>query len=342
VSGDWILVETLSGDVAEATVIGLGERPKEWASLSRALPTKSAHTAARSAIASAARSGSDATFPVSHTGDVVVARPILGTDGVVHGLRLWHGPGDAVPTRWPVTGAFDWSASTRVLGLTPDMRTLFGQDADRTSFTGPELFRSIIHFDGALEFVSLTLRDGPGHSWVGSLTVASATGSLPVRSAMRSVANPDGPSWRGIMFELDVPLDPPTPSVESVALESLSRGSDTAIALVDLAKMRLVRWVTDPVPGIAWKGVRDQRDTPHPDDIERIVASARAFYAGATESALPGIRLRRLDGGWTVVDARATLFPVADGPKLLLAELKTVGHSDEPDPVPPTDTGYPT
>ncbi|MGU3437828.1 GAF domain-containing protein [Actinomycetes bacterium M1A6_2h] len=341
-SGDWILVETLTGDPADATVIGIGGRDKEWASLPRALPSKSAHTAARSAIASAARSGSDATSPVAGTGDVVVARPVSNTTGTVHGMRLWHGPGDAVPDTWPAAGAFDWSASTRELGLTPGMRALFGLDADRTTFTGPELFRSVAHFDGALDFVSTTLRDGPGLSWVGSLTVASAAGALPVRSAMRSVADPDGPSWRGIMFELNGPLDPPRPSVESVALEALSRASDTAIALVDLEKMRLVRWVTDPVPDIAWKGVRDQRDTPHPDDIDRIVESVRTFYRGATESALPAVRLRRLDGGWTVVDARATLFPVADGPKLLLAELRTVGHTDEPDPVPPTDTGYPT
>ncbi|GGF96068.1 hypothetical protein GCM10007304_07530 [Rhodococcoides trifolii] len=342
-SGVWIFVETLCGDPAQATVVGLGERDKEWASLTRAVPSKGAYAAAVPAITRCVETASNATVAISGTDDCIVARPALGPQGTVHGVVLWHGPADAVPASWPAAAGFDWSSETREVRLARELRALLGLDDTRPSITMAEAFQSVIEFDdGALGFMSATLRRASDNKWIGSLTVRTGDGPMPVRTAMRSLSAPDESYWRAVTFESRRPAVPSTRLVESLALEALSRNSDTAVALIDLEKVRIVRWITEPIPNIAWKGVRDQRDTPHPDDVDRIVTSIRTFYRGSTESDLGRIRLRRLGGGWTVVDARATLVSVPDGPGLLLAEFRTIGFSDDPDPVPPTDTGYQT
>ena len=77
----------------------------------------------------------------------------------------------------------------------------------------------------------------------------------------------------------------------------------------------------------------------NPSDIARIVSAYRRMHEWADHrTEIPGVRLRRVDGGWTVVDLRATRVP---GQRFLMVEFQPVGFSDEDDPVPPTDTGYP-
>ncbi|QHE73470.1 hypothetical protein GFS60_07130 (plasmid) [Rhodococcus sp. WAY2] len=107
--------------------------------------------------------------------------------------------------------------------------------------------------------------------------------------------------------------------------------------------MRLIDWITDPIPQIQWKGIVDNRDTPHPDDVQRIFHTAGQVFGGHTpRGEVKGIRLRRFGGGWTVVDASGGVLPAArDGPLLALVQFDITGTSIEPDPVPPTDDGHP-
>ncbi len=87
---------------------------------------------------------------------------------------------------------------------------------------------------------------------------------------------------------------------------------------------RLISWFTDPVPGIQWKGTHDERDTPHPDDVVRIFQTMERLKAGVGKHAeIPGVRLRRLDGGWTIIDSRITVIPTT-GPMMILAEMTPI------------------
>jgi len=38
---------------------------------------------------------------------------------------------------------------------------------------------------------------------------------------------------------------------------------------------------------------------------------------------IPGVRLRRLDGGWTIIDSRITVIPTT-GPMMILAEMTQI------------------
>jgi len=101
---------------------------------------------------------------------------------------------------------------------------------------------------------------------------------------------------------------------------------------MDVDQARIIAWITDPIPGIQRKGVTDDRDTAPPEDMERIFASFGRFKDGATEVHVPGVRLRRLDGGWTTVDGRATLIPKAAGLLVVLVALTPVLEPTGPTP----------
>ncbi len=50
---------------------------------------------------------------------------------------------------------------------------------------------------------------------------------------------------------------------------------------------------------------------------------------GGKHAEIPGVRLRRLGGGWTVIDSRITVIPTT-GPMMVLAEMTPVeGASSE-------------
>lgn len=86
----------------------------------------------------------------------------------------------------------------------------------------------------------------------------------------------------------------------------------------------------------------DNRDAPHPDDVKRIFEAVAEVFTGKTDRAeVANIRLRRFGGGWTVVNGSGAVIRHEGGPQLGLIEMKVIGESDEPDPVPATDPGHP-
>ncbi len=49
----------------------------------------------------------------------------------------------------------------------------------------------------------------------------------------------------------------------------------------------------------------------------------RLSTGGEKSATIPGVRLRRLEGGWTVVNSRVTVIPTT-GPVMVLAEMTPV------------------
>ncbi len=142
-----------------------------------------------------------------------------------------------------------------------------------------------------------------------------------VHLAMRSMPAPHQHAWR-----VTDTVTPAEPTLDSVAFAAAMAGrAPTAVALMDVEQARLINWFTDPVPGIQWKGTQDDRDTPHPDDVVRIFQTMQRLRTGGEKTAaIPGVRLRRLQGGWTVVESRITVIPTT-GPMMVLAEMTPVG-----------------
>ncbi|OZC52816.1 hypothetical protein CH289_11025 [Rhodococcus sp. RS1C4] len=350
----WMLVETLHQD--RATLVSLGGRLREMSSLPRAVRSTVGGRSSAQVWAEVARSidvvrehatSRDVTIPTGSGRTRVVLHPVVGPSGAVHGIALWVGDAEsAVPQRPEDALAVTFESERRAFVVDADCLRALATDLPsdiRTSFTSPEVFRKI-DVDDAVGAIGALLQPAPddGATWTG---LASTT-HLPGVSRLDLVftADDDGSTWRGLVHAVESETVA-QPRLETAAFAALGQVSpQMALVLMDVTHNRLIRWLTDPVPQIQWKGIVDDRDTPHPDDVTRIFAAASGMYAGTeTSTSVDGIRLRRIGGGWTVVDARAALLPrEKSSPRLMLVQMTVVGHTDDPDPVPVDDTGHPS
>ncbi len=225
------------------------------------------------------------------------------------------------------------SAELRLIELNAEVRDP-AEDypfAGRMSLTAPEAFSHVVRFDAAMSLIAKVLESVPEDRWEGTATVYGPRTLRTVHLAMRSMPAPRQQAWRGLIHDVTDAVPPAAPTLDSVALAAMTAGRAlTAVALMDVSQARLISWFTDPVPGIQWKGTHDERDTPHPDDVVRIFQTMERLKAGGGKHAeIPGVRLRRLGGGWTVIDSRITVIPTT-GPMMVLAEMTPVeGTSSE-------------
>lgn len=273
----------------------------------------------------------------------LILEPIIGPTEV-HGVQLWIGPSTSEPQTSPATAlAFDWDSTLRLVELPATLPDLFSADvvaSDRRTFTAPEALRYMSVDDG-LGLISRVLEPHAGSTWNGLARVRGSAGRTGVAHLVLA-AQQDNQVWRGLLH--DVSANSPLPrSLESAALAAMSQVAlSTHIVLMDLSRMRLIQWITDPPTGIQWKGMVDNRDAPHPDDVKRIFEAVAEVFTGKTDRAeVANIRLRRFGGGWTVVNGSGAVIRHEGGPQLGLIEMKVIGESDEPDPVPATDPGHP-
>ncbi len=339
-AGASLLIETLLPG-AEPTVLADHGAPRAWASLPRVGGTRATADRVRAIVAAvydSMRPMNVVLGPRNTHRFRVAATPVIGPSGAVHAVQLWTGPPDTDPPRPANVAAIEWSATSRLIELAAEIR----EPAEDYSFTGrasltaPEAFRHVARFDAAMSLIAKVLEPAPEDRWEGTATVNGPRTLRTVHLAMRSMPAPHQQAWRGLIHDVTDTVSPAQPTLDSVALAAMSAGrSPTAVALMDVSQARLISWFTDPVPGIQWKGTQDDRDTPHPDDVVRIFQAMQHLRGGnETSAAVPGVRLRRLEGGWTVIDGRITVIPTT-GPMMVLAEMTPVdslpdGRTPEP------------
>jgi len=335
VPGASLLIETLLPG-AEPTVLTDHGAPRAWAPLPRIGGTRATADRVRAIVAAVYDSGRPLNVVVGPRDKHrfrVSATPVLGSSGAVHAVQLWTGKPDAAPQGPPNVAAIEWSATSRLIELNAEVRDP-AEDypfAGRMSLTAPEAFSHVVRFDAAMSLIAKVLESVPEDRWEGTATVYGPRTLRTVHLAMRSMPAPRQQAWRGLIHDVTDAVPPAAPTLDSVALAAMTAGrAPTAVALMDVSQARLISWFTDPVPGIQWKGTHDERDTPHPDDVVRIFQTMERLKAGGGKHAeIPGVRLRRLGGGWTVIDSRITVIPTT-GPMMVLAEMTPVeGASSE-------------
>lgn len=325
-----LLIETL-GPGGTPTVVARQGRPRPWAALPRMADNRLLAEKVRAVVAGVAESARPITLvlpPRRGRRVRVLGHPVLGPSGVVHAVQIWAGDLDAEPAPPRRVAAFTWSAASRLieLGLELNEPYVDAALAGHRTLTAPEAFRCIAQLDDAMTLVAKALEPAPEDRWDGSATLRTAQGPRTAHLAMRSMPAPQQQFWRGLIHDVSDAVPAGQPTLDAAALAALAaREPPTAIAIMDVAQARLLSWITDPLPGIQWKGIVDNRDTPHPDDVVRIFQNFKRLRDGAaTQVEIPAVRLRRLAGGWTVVDARVTVIPKTAGPLVVLAELTPV------------------
>ncbi len=294
VPGTSLLIETLLPG-AEPTVLADHGAPRAWAPLPRIGGTRGTADRVRAIVAAVydpARPGNAVVGPRDKHRFRVAATPVTGPSGAVHAVQLWTGNPDADPPRPPNVAAIEWSATSRLIELTAEVRDL-AEDypfAGRASLTAPEAFRHVARFDAAMSLIAKVLEPAPEDRWQGTATVYGPRTLRTVHLAMCSMPAPHQQAWRGIIHDVTDTVAPAEPTLDSVALAAMTAGrAPTAVALMDVSQARLISWLTDPVPGIQWKGTRDDRDTPHPDDVVRIFQTMQRLRTGDEKTAaIPG------------------------------------------------------
>ncbi|MFG1794355.1 GAF domain-containing protein [Nocardia sp. NPDC049149] len=300
----WLLIETL-GHVHSWSLLAVGTSPREWKSFQRAVATRFQHL-----IGAAFASGAviDEELPQSRhswSGQRIRVVPLPGPDGRAHAVRLWVGAGEPPPPAG--VAAFDVDARTRRIEALPhDLGPHF---EDRVVWIGAESFELIERFDGALDLVAALARSTPGDQWLDTATVRSRTGP---RTLLLAARNPEQNRyrWRGLAVDVTESVAPQPKSFEAATLDLL-RGAqpNLYLAIVDLAQVRLIRWVTEPVPGLRWGRGTDERTVPHPADRARIIAARNDIRSGTQRVTLTGVRLATDNGDWLVADLEASPLP---------------------------------
>ncbi|MQY20556.1 GAF domain-containing protein [Nocardia macrotermitis] len=335
--GSRVLIETL-GEYEDWSVLAVDERPVPWRSVARVL-----RPAVQRVIEPVWRGGEPVEVVAARRSrdgeqdEIIRATPVFGPDGQIYAVQVRSAAVDEkLPEPYSVV-AFDYSSERRSIRLA-DNPFGWAMPKERSHWTVPEAFRYVRRFDGSMELILHTRDSRESTRWAGDVTACVGEESRRFHLALRNGAGTARTRWRGLLHDVTEFLAPEPASVDTAAFAALGRqrSGRTHLVLADVEKVRLIRWVTDPIPDIQWKGVVDDRDTPHPDDVVRILTEVdRAVRAHETGGRLGGIRLRRTDGGWTVVDAVASLVPSAESPVLLLVELTVTGYSDDPDPTEP-------
>lgn len=332
-----LLIATLTPTTCP-TVIAADGHLRDWGDLPRLDRNRRLENKIRAIITAIRDSGHpvDHQHKERHAGLTrIIADPVIGPSGAVHAIQLWVGALDVQPPPLRPVAAFTWSSNSRLIELSAETneRYVFSPIAGRLTLTSPEAFRHIEHFDDAMTLIGKALQPRPDDHWSGRASIRTPHGLRTVQLAMRSMPAPDHESWRGLIHDVTDAIAPAPPALHSLALFAIAaRSPATAAAIMDVGQARIIAWITDPIPGIQWKGVTDDRDTPPPEDMERIFASFGRFKDGATVVHVPEVRLRRVDGGWTTVDGRATLIPTTAGPLMVLVELTPVLEPTGPTP----------
>lgn len=342
-SGQWVLVDTMAAEPAAVMVDGV---PTEtFRKALRVLSQVDRKTAplmlglVQRCIATAQTvtwSGDAGAGPVH-----LEARPAAAHEGQVWAVWAWSG--NLGPISEPAScGTIVWDQVARLAHPSAPALNLLGsayreQVSERGTLTATQLFSDtgeITDFDSLL---ALLLYPAADQRWMGWLYPPGSWAPLRLVMCGRSET-----LVAGYIHEASTGAGISAPvNVNDATLRALRSTTATpSLALLDVAKARLIRWITDPPEGIQWKGLVDDRDTPHPDDVVRIFAAAVELVETGSPVELRDIRLRRREGGWMLVAGRGSLLPTTSGVELALVELVETGTDlTTPDDISPSDRG---
>lgn len=309
--GDWLLIETL-GVPQSWSVLAVGTSPRQWKSLVRMVPGRVLPIIA---AACAAKEPIERELPKSRyawSQQRARAIPIVGPGDCVHGVHFRVSSGadddDTAPT--PAAPCLFTNDNRRVEVLTEGLGPNF--DHARSVFTRAETFEYVERFDGALDWALTVAQAVPDSRWLGELTVRTHSGLRTLLGAARN-SHDEPLRWRGLLADVTDSVPPQAKSFEAATVDTLcSANPDLYLAVVDTERIRVLRWISSPIPGLRWSGSTEEGALPHPEDVERILAARNDILAGKPGYTLHRLRLATTDGGWLLADAEIT--PLPDGP----------------------------
>ncbi|WP_394617382.1 GAF domain-containing protein [Lentzea sp. JNUCC 0626] len=320
-AADWLLVETFGGARREPTLLAIGDTPKNMVSIRSVLGRGPFVADVLGVIARAVESGESIEVRTTTGKRRVIAHPLLSYGGLSHGAHVWVGPWDEEPPPCTPAGAWHINLTRHVSSRSDDLLELYGTspDAWRNEHDLAELFayqRLQTNSDEA-KALALIVNAKAGAEHAATWTVNRGDGvRRAVHFACRcvEVATTGGRSElvvRGITHDIgpaeSVPAAPPSMPVllaQQVLAAEATPGRWRAI--VDLRTMRLLKWLDNPMPGVAWTLGASHPPAVHREDLRSAVTMSRELASSGRAMAV--LRLRGEDGGWLAVAVSAALM----------------------------------
>ncbi|MFD0201433.1 MULTISPECIES: GAF domain-containing protein [Saccharothrix] len=318
---DWLLIETFGGHRREPTVIAVGSSPRNMVPLRAILGRGPFLADVLPLIARVVETGSPAEAATTTGKRRVVGHPVKTYGGRVHGVHAWVGKVNEEPPARNPTGAWHINITRHISSRSDDLLRLYGTKAEnwRNEHDLAELFaygRLQTNSDES-KALALLVNATVGSEHHATWTVKRDDGvRRAAHFACRCVEAPTARGEielivRGITHDIgpaeSVPTAPPsTPVLLAQQVVAAEATPGRWRAIVDLRTMRLLRWLDDPLPGIAWK-----LDTPHRPGIHRqdlVTAVGMSNALAASGRARGSLRLRAEDGEWIRVTATAALM----------------------------------
>ncbi|OLF07080.1 GAF domain-containing protein [Actinophytocola xanthii] len=325
--GDWLLIETFGGNRGEPTVMAVGSQPKKLVALGKLL-ARGGHIVPdiRMLLERVQLEKTSIRSTTSNGRRQVIVHPLQTYGGDVHGAFVWVGQLDETPPPRERAGAWHVNITRHTSSRSDDLLDLYGHPPESRRYV-VDLAQLFAY--GQLETnsdegraLAMLLKSEAGQTHVATWVVTRVDdGSRrAAHFACRCVEVPteDGGVEvvaRGITHDIGpaerVAFAPPAkPVLLAQQVLIAEKTDDRWRAIVNLRTMRLLRWVDDPVPGIAW-----ELGSPHPPGIHRRdLKTAASMREALTRSgrAKSELRFRAVDGSWIRLDVTANLMVLDD------------------------------
>ncbi|GHH62493.1 GAF domain-containing protein [Lentzea cavernae] len=321
VAADWLLIETFGGARREPTVLAAGSSPKNMVSIRSVLGRGPFLFDVLGVIARVVDSHASVEARTNTGKRRVIAHPLLSYNALVHGAHVWVGPIEEEPPARDPAGAWHINLTQHVSSRSDDLLELYGTRPDKwqNEHDLAELFayqRLQTNSDEA-KALALIVNARVGAEHLATWTVNRDDGvRRAVHFACRcvEVKAPNGRVElvvRGITHDIgpaeSVPAaPPPIPILLAQQVLAAEATPGRWRAIVDLRTMRLLKWLDNPMPGVAWTLSGPQRPAVHRGDLHSAVRLSNDLAASGRAEGI--LRLRAEDGGWMDVAVSAALM----------------------------------
>lgn len=329
----WLLVETFGGT---PSVIGVGNRTPAFLQIDEVMKHPETLQIARDVLVELM--GSVHAVDRTVGSRRVLARPLVTFEGRMHGVQLWIGRrDDPIPDR-PTAGAWLFNTTAAKASGSEDLFDLYAvpDDDRRTETAMAGAFTRLLAGSDQGDAIAKIINSQPGTEHQAVWTVTrddDAQRAAHFSCRMYRERAPDSDEGevilRGITHDLgpaDATAKAPSPVVLEYKVIEASAEPGEYRALLHPANLALIRWMHEPMPGIAWENNTGE-PTPaiHPEDVPRTRELIRTLTVppGRAEGY---VRVRGLDGSWVRLAARGGLMPLDT---TTTAMLVTVRRADK-------------
>jgi hypothetical protein len=333
---DWLLIETFGGH--EPTVLAVGSSPRNMVSLSRILRRQRDVEDVRVLLARIVHTNGPVHTTTSDTKRQLLGEPVRTYGGRIHGAFVWLGPKDETPPSRDPAGGWHVNLTRGTSSRSDALLDMFAQvDNRRHVHSLAQLFaygRLRTGDDEATALAKL-VQSRPGDDHQATWTASRDDGiKRAFHFAFRTVAEPNDRGeieviGRGISHDIGpaestAAAPPPVPMLLAERVVAAERAPGQWRAIVNLRSMQLLRWVDEPVPGIAWELECPYKPAIHRRDLATAVRMSNALAESGRVRA--ELRFRAADGGWMPLHVTANLMLLDQH---TTAALVTLTLSDE-------------